>query len=63
MNGSTPQWVCDFCGSTYGRRDCSEGATWHMGTCDVCEDEDVAVTEPRDFGGLRDDWRDGQNNE
>lgn len=56
MNGS-PDWVCGFCGETYGRRECNEFATWHIGECSVCGDEDVPVTQPRDFGGLNDLWK------
>ena len=52
-------FICDECGTKYGRwyqpgaiapeRHC---ATYHMGTCDLCGTEDVALTEPRDFGHL-----------
>lgn len=50
-----PSWVCLDCGDRHGRR--SVGiATWHMGTCDVCGEAEM-VTEPRDFGHLRETWR------
>lgn len=45
-------WVCSDCGEKYGRRQCSDGATWHPDICSVCKAE-TFVTEPRDFGGIR----------
>ena len=53
-------WVCDTCGTKYGRwhqkgkylgppHHC---ATYHMGKCDVCGAVNVPVTEPRDYGNL-----------
>lgn len=54
---SQPEYVCAFCGDTYGRRECDQAATWHVGTCGVCGDEPVAVTQPRDYGGLYDTWK------
>ena len=49
-----PQWVCIFCGDKFGN--CPVGiATWHQDTCDVCGVV-TAVTEPRDFGHLREGW-------
>lgn len=56
VNGS-PEYCCAYCGEAYGHRDCSEYATWHIGACDVCGDEEVPVTEPRDYGGLNDLWK------
>ena len=51
-----PFWICWDCGKRYGRRDCGIAATWHMGSCGVCcQVKDV--TEPRDFGHLKDDWK------
>lgn len=53
-----PAWICSDCGERLGRK--PEGnpyATWHMDTCDICRDA-KAVTEPRDFGHLKDNWRD-----
>lgn len=60
-----PEWCCDTCGKTYGRWYASgyytgpEPAisTYHIGTCDVCEQKEVAVTEPRDFGYLTPGWK------
>ena len=50
-----PNWICLKCGIKYGRRECGD-ATWHMGSCDVCGEKDE-VTEPRDFGHLKDGWQ------
>lgn len=58
MSLREPEWVCAYCGETYGRRECNISATWHVGKCDVCEDEPIPVTEPRDYGGLLDTWKD-----
>lgn len=60
-----PQWICHSCGETYGtwyKRGAYVGpphhcATMHKGKCDMCAAEDVIVTEPRDYGHLRTDWR------
>lgn len=49
-----PSWVCHACGDKFGRKK-SGIATWHLGKCDVCGNADN-VTEPRDFGHLRDGW-------
>jgi hypothetical protein len=50
-----PSWVCAKCGEQYGRK-LAGSATWHQGACGVCL-ADAAVTEPRDYGHLRDEWR------
>jgi hypothetical protein len=50
-----PQWVCSDCGNKHGNKKCVI-ATWHIGSCDVCGKEQVKVTEPRDFGHLKDGW-------
>lgn len=60
-----PQLICHVCGEAYGawyKKGSYIGppyhcATYHKGTCDVCGDADVAVTEPRDYGHLRAKWR------
>ena len=60
-----PAWICHSCGETYGtwyKRGSYVGpphhcATFHKGTCEMCEAEDALVTEPRDSGHLRADWR------
>jgi hypothetical protein len=41
-------------GEKYGRR-LPLFATWHHGECEICGVAD-AVTEPRDFGHLKDGW-------
>lgn len=50
-----PAWICADCGDRYGKRACGI-ATWHEDVCGICG-RTVAVTEARDYGGLRDDWR------
>lgn len=50
-----PAWVCNACGIKHGRR-MPTCATWHPDTCGVCGLEAV-VTEPRDFGHLKDSWK------
>lgn len=56
-----PEWICDNCGQNYGKW-YSKGvytgpahwcATYHTGNCEVCLAENVPVTEPRDYGGLK----------
>lgn len=49
-----PAWICGSCGIRYGKRPCGK-ATWHLDTCQICGKYTV-VTEPRDFGHLRDGW-------
>ena len=59
-----PAWVCYRCGVQHGNWYQAEEyvgplnhcSTWHNGTCDVCNDAKVPVTEPRDYGHLRDTW-------
>ena len=50
-----PAWVCADCGAKYGRRECNPHATWHPDTCGICG-ERKPVTEPRDYGHLREGW-------
>jgi hypothetical protein len=60
-----PTWVCHTCGMDYGswyKNGTYTGppnicSTMHLGTCGVCGATDVAVTEPRDYGYLRAEWR------
>jgi hypothetical protein len=40
----------------HGNKKCGV-ATWHENTCDICGDT-TDVTEPRDFGHLKDTWED-----
>ncbi len=52
-----PETVCFDCGRKYGKR-IVEGhvCTCYPGTCGVCGQEKI-VTEPRDFGHLKPEWR------
>lgn len=52
---SYPEWICDPCGRKYGKRT-PLMATWHFGTCGVCAKKATPVTEPRDYGHLKDGW-------
>jgi hypothetical protein len=52
-----PDWICNQCGRLHGKR--PEGnsvATYHIGRCGVCGTGGIEVTEPRDFGHLREGW-------
>lgn len=53
-----PDWVCNPCGARLGRN-INRGilSTYHCGKCGVCGKPDVFVTEPRDFGYLRQGWK------
>lgn len=55
MPAEYPVWVCNDCGNRYGNRKAGEGATWHYDKCDICKCAGT-VTEPRDFGHLKDGW-------
>ncbi len=50
-----PMWICADCGEKYGNRPFGV-STWHEDVCGVCGLV-VAVTEPRDCGHLKDEWR------
>jgi len=52
-----PAWICSNCGDKWGRRECGV-ATWHPDTCGICGVETM-VTEPRDYGHLKDGWEKG----
>ncbi len=56
VSKNQPNWVCGPCGLKWGNG-WPKGhlGTWHDGKCGVCGKED-SVTEPRDFGYLRDFW-------
>jgi hypothetical protein len=62
MKPDYPAWVCLDCGARYGYRGATDGhiMTMHIGTCDICGEE-RAVTEPRDFGHLKLNWRELHN--
>lgn len=49
-----PVWVCYTCGDRHGFKKCGV-STWHDDECGVCG-EVTAVTEPRDFGHLKNSW-------
>ncbi len=51
------EWICRMCGEKY----CTnvrkaEVSYYHLGVCDICGVYSP-TTEPRDFGGLKKDWR------
>ena len=48
QRAGSAQWVCLGCGVV--RWGGVGIATWHKGTCDICGESGIAVTEPRDFG-------------
>lgn len=61
-----PVWVCGPCGRMYGLwyengtyiGPDSHIATWHIGgTCGVCKQKTIPVTEARDFGYLISGWQ------
>ncbi len=57
MKKEYPAWVCQECGLKYGRQTSKDHVcTWHPDICGVCGQEKI-VTEPRDFGHLKDNWR------
>lgn len=56
-----PVWICGKCGVKYGKKPCGT-ATWHSDTCGVCGNW-RSVTEPRDFGHLKDGWEKEKQNE
>ena len=58
-----PDWVCRDCGGQWGLW-WDEGnysgpphhfSTFHHGRCGVCNKQ-TGVTEPRDYGGLKEGW-------
>ena len=59
-----PKWVCHPCGVTYGKwyeKGDYKGpshyySTFHVNTCDLCGNDNISVTEPRDYGGLVAGW-------
>lgn len=54
-SASYPAWVCWDCGKQYGKR-VPWLSTWNVDTCGVCG-ETKDVTEPRDFGHLKEGWQ------
>ena len=51
-----PDWLCAACGKRLGRAESNKYASWHLDRCGVCK-EQTLVTEPRDFGHLKPNWR------
>jgi len=49
-----PEWICGDCGKKYGQR-LPKMMTSHKGECEICGFT-KEVTEPRDFGHLKDGW-------
>jgi hypothetical protein len=58
MTDEQPDWVCRDCGIKYSLRNklVSLISTWHDDICGVCG-KSTSVTEPRDFGYLRPEWK------
>lgn len=60
LSSLNPRWVCIACGTKWGlwwvngvySGPTPHFATYHEGTCDVCNKANVPVTEPRDYGYL-----------
>lgn len=57
MSKQYPDWICIDCGEKHGKGPGNDCCTMHMGVCGVCG-KDAAVTEPRDFGHLKEGWND-----
>ena len=54
-----PRWICSDCGIKYGGRKFvpwTHLGTWHHEKCDICGSVE-AVTQPRDYGHLKEGWR------
>jgi hypothetical protein len=47
-----PSFICFDCGDKYGRRMVNQLCTANILECDICGEHGV-VTEPRDFGHLK----------
>jgi hypothetical protein len=43
-------WICDACGRRMGRIAHGHVSCYHVGHCDYCDEDNVFVTEPRDWG-------------
>jgi hypothetical protein len=51
-----PEWVCYECGLKYGKHvGLDRVVSYHLNQCGVCG-KVCSVTEPRDFGHLKDGW-------
>ena len=58
MKHDYPAWICSDCGDKWGRKECGI-STWHEDKCDMCGYVSL-VTEPRDYGHLKDGWEKGK---
>ena len=59
MKTTKINWICDTCGTKYGKwyqpgavAPKMHCATYHMDKCDICGAKNVPVTEVRDYGYL-----------
>ena len=52
-----PEWICSECGAKWGMRPAGR-CTIHQDTCGMCGEERM-VTEPRDYGHLKEGWEAG----
>ena len=52
-----PEWCCHGCGTRYGYGRTADVSTVHLGECGVCQSTNVVVTEPRDYGYLKPEWK------
>lgn len=53
-----PVFICFDCGRRHGKGHHNNNImTVHLGVCDICK-RYTSVTEPRDFGHLRETWKD-----
>ena len=53
-----PTWVCHQCGMKHGKAPTDgKWATYHEDVCGVCG-ATASCTEPRDYGHLKESWRD-----
>lgn len=59
MSKDYPDWICQDCGLLYGYSKCGIAA-WHVDTCGVCGKR-AACTEPRDYGHLKEEWKDHES--
>jgi hypothetical protein len=56
VDGDYPAWICRDCGILHGKRpNAKQVSCYHKGKCGICSKE-TSVTEPRDFGHLKQDW-------
>lgn len=49
------KFICNECGTKHGKTGKPDLATYHMGECGICG-KYRALTEPRDFGHLKQGW-------